>query len=286
MTAVHDIPATINALCTMGIIETNTDAGDELSGTTDGVVCLLKVEDEPKYVLKYDDPRSIAAVQSLHKAYQNSQLLPKLYYTAPDQSFMLYAYVPGTTHTNRGPKKDWLALLVKELLNHYAIDPHAEHWGRVELPARHWRDFNEESLRYARMDVKGILPDEDYEVVRAIMDPISQADGRYLLHGDAGVHNFVYRESTLAGVIDPSPMFGPVTYDFTYAFCSSPDDLNVETLFAAYELLSFQPITRTQLIYEVLLQLYCRIGICSRFHPHELEEYLQAWAYWKAQVSL
>ncbi|GGA10638.1 hypothetical protein GCM10008018_64920 [Paenibacillus marchantiophytorum] len=101
------------------------------------------------------------------------------------------------------------------------------------------------------------------------------------MHGDTGVHNFVFHESTLTGVIDPSPVVGPVIYDFTYAFCSSPDDLNLETLFATFNLLNHEPMEKSRLIEEIILQLYCRIGICVKVHPHDLEGYLKAWDYWK-----
>lgn len=78
---------------------------------------------------------------------------------------------------------------------------------------------------------------------------------KYLLHGDTGVHNFVFSNSVLTGIIDPSPMIGPVIYDFTYAFCSSPVDLDLETLLASFSLLSNVPIEKSRLIEEVVVQL-------------------------------
>lgn len=30
---------------------------------------------------------------------------------------------------------------------------------------------------------------------------------------------------------------------------------------------------------EVIIQLYCRIGICLKHHPHDLADYLKAWDY-------
>jgi hypothetical protein len=144
--------------------------------------------------------------------------------------------------------------------------------------------YNFPGMQDTRADVDKILSDEDYYKVKAIFVRIAADEGKltkYLLHGDTGVHNFVFHEEELKGVIDPSPMVGPMLYDFTYAFCSSPDDLNLETLLAAFALLHHEPIERTKLIAEVIFQLYCRIGICIRVHPHDLEDYLKAWDYWK-----
>ncbi|WP_282942628.1 hypothetical protein [Paenibacillus sp. RC67] len=124
--------------------------------------------------------------------------------------------------------------------------------------------------------------------MKSIVENISEIAGqriRYLLHGDTGIHNFVFNEHSLVGVIDPSPMIGPVLYDFTYAFCSSPDDLDQETLFSTFSFLNHEPLERSSLIEEVLFQLYCRIGICIQHHPHDLQSYLKAWDYWKTQIS-
>jgi len=52
----------------------------------------------------------------------------------------------------------------------------------------------------------------------------------FLLHGDCGVHNFIFNDNQLSGVIDPSPITGDPLYDFIYAFCSSPDELSKETI--------------------------------------------------------
>lgn len=133
-----------------------------------------------------------------------------------------------------------------------------------------------------------LLPVEDYEKIKSLLESTSGYEGyasRFLLHGDTGVHNFVFDQFTLSGVIDPSPMIGPVLYDFLYAFCSSPDDLNLETLLAAFDLLHQEHTDRSRLIEETLIQLYCWIGICSIHHPQDLNEYLKAWDYWKGLID-
>jgi hypothetical protein len=130
-----------------------------------------------------------------------------------------------------------------------------------------------------------VLPIEDYYKVKSLIESISKIDDKYLLHGDTGVHNFVFRDDELVGVIDPSPMVGPIIYDFTYAYCSSPDDLNLETLFVAFDLLNDNTMERSRLIEEVIFQLYCRIGICAKVHPHDLDDYLKAWDYWKVHLA-
>ncbi|MBO0586862.1 hypothetical protein [Sporosarcina sp. E16_8] len=140
------------------------------------------------------------------------------------------------------------------------------------------------SLESARVNIGDLLPHEDYYKVKSIVERIAsdeQQELKFLLHGDTGVHNFVFQHNRLTGIIDPSPIAGPIIYDFTYAFCSSPDDLDVETLLSVFSLLKQVPIGKVRLIEEVIFQLYTRIGVCVKVHPHDLEDYLKAWDYWR-----
>ncbi|MFF2091405.1 phosphotransferase [Paenibacillus sp. NPDC058174] len=255
-----------------------------LKGTTDGLVFLLEDINQVRYILKFDDPESMGLVSSFLTANEDSSLLPRLLYLADDNRYMLYSYQDGKTHVNRGPKKAWMSLLVKELLNKYEPYTGDEQWGRFQWPRESWLEFNEISYEQCKTDIAEFLPEEDHGLVKELIPKLygnAQLDERYLLHGDTGIHNFVFRDNRLVGVIDPSPMAGPVLYDFCYAFCSSSDDINENTLFAAYDLLDRCNVERVWLVEEVAFQLYCRIGICLRHHPEDLPGYLTAWSDWK-----
>lgn len=279
-----DLNSIIKELYEKGLIDNSVVATNNKNGSTDGLVYILSEQNEGKYVLKIDRPQQIRLAEQFLQTYRHINLLPKTVYTDPAKAFIVCSYITGTTHYNCGQKKDWLTLLVKELFNRYEKYPQTDKWGRLETPIQSWSEWNNRSLIDTRSDWGSLLSIEDYDRVESIVENISkreEQETRYLLHGDTGVHNFVFDEFTLVGVIDPSPMIGPLLYDFTYAFCSSPDDLNLETLIAAFSLLNHEPIETSWLIEEVIFQLYCRIGICIRHHPHDLEDYLKAWEYWK-----
>ncbi|MHA6534229.1 phosphotransferase [Paenibacillus sp. BAC0078] len=283
MLELAQISEIIDTLIQKGIIEGSCEVAGKLYGSTDGQVYRLAVSGEVKYVLKVDHPQSVSAAVDLHRAYAGSTLLAKLLYADPANTYMVYSYIEGTTHVQRGSKIKWLTLLVHHLLNHYEITQ-AEQWGGAGRLHDSWASFNSLSLEIARSSVGDLLPLEDYRKVKLLGEQISSCEDKYLLHGDTGVHNLVFREQELAGVIDPSPMAGPLIYDFTYAFCSSPDDLNLETLFTAYDQLKHKTVDRSRLIHEVIFQLYCRIGICARVHPQDLEDYLLAWENWRVHL--
>lgn len=280
-----DVNSIINTLYEEGIINNNVIATNNMNGSTDGIVYFLSQHDEEKYVLKIDRPHQITLTEQFLGTYRHLKLFPEILYTDPAKAYIVYTYITGTTHYNRGLKINWLTILVEELFNNYEKYVQNDKWGRLGSPIQSWREWNYRSLVDTRNDWGSLLSIEDYYRVESIFESLSKNEDhevRYFLHGDTGVHNFVFHENSLVGVIDPSPMVGPMLYDFTYAFCSSPDDLNLETLMAAFKLLHYESIERSRLIEEVIFQLYCRIGICIKHHPHDLEDYLKAWEYWKS----
>lgn len=256
-----------------------------LSGTTTGLVLRLESRQDSKYILKFDHPGQIGSVEQFLHTYEHSVLLPKVLFSAKDSSYFVYTFLEGTTHFNRGSKSSWMKILIMDLFNKYVEQEETNTWGRTEYPLKTWKQFNEISIDEARINLRNILSTEDYNYVKLKASKLFNDDAKqgrkYYLHGDTGVHNFVYNHATLTGVIDPSPMVGPIVYDFLYAFCSSPDDINTDTLFTASDLLEHGNIERTRWIKETLIQLYCRLGLSVRHHPNDLKEYMQAWQYWK-----
>ncbi|NJJ41126.1 phosphotransferase [Paenibacillus apii] len=275
----------INRIFQLHLINDEIVKIQRLSGTTSGRVYRLDSNQNNNYILKFDEPNQIQMVEQLLNTYQNSVLLPNVLFTAQDKSHFIYTYINGTTHINRGSKKKWLTILVNELFNKYSKYQHTDIWGRLEYPLRSWREFNEISIEEARINIGNSLTTDDYifvksQIIKLFGEEIVQGE-KYLLHGDTGVHNFVFDQFSLIGVIDPSPMVGPLIYDFIYAFCSSPDDINIDTLFAAQDNLKQGHIDKIRLIDEVSVQLYCRVGLSVKHHPNDLSEYLKAWEHWK-----
>ncbi len=276
----------IDRLVNQGLINSeDIEIGKLTSGTTNGTLFTIKTPEIPKYVVKIDQPKIISTTEDFLLTYKDVTLLPNVLYTDEKKEFIVYSYVFGETHINRGSKLEWMTILIEELLNKYEKVNKAN-WGRVNgIQRNSWADFNRSSLEFAQKDIGDVLPSEDHRRVELLVNKLESyehQEEKYYLHGDVGVHNFVYRDNKLNGIIDPSPLIGPKMYDFTYAFCSSPDDLNVSTLLSAYSLLTQDdPLSKERLLEEVLFQLYTRIGVCIRVHPHDLSDYLKAWKEWR-----
>ncbi|RDI41096.1 hypothetical protein [Falsibacillus pallidus] len=259
------------------------------SGTTDGVLYELHINKIPSYVIKIDNPMIISATHDFLNEYKNVRLLPDLLFSDVEKGFIVYSYISGETHFNRGLKIEWMTILIKELFNNYKKVDKITTWGRINGISRNtWSDFNQESFESAQMNIGDFLSSEDHKRVEKLANKLKEYphnEQKYYLHGDAGVHNFIYLDNQLRGVIDPSPLIGPSIYDFTYAFCSSPDSLDLNTLLPLFSLWEGgNSITEEQLLDEVLFQLYTRIGVCINVHPHDLDVYMVAWEKWKGYL--
>ncbi|WP_246293863.1 hypothetical protein [Paenibacillus planticolens] len=108
-----DVNSIINTLCEEGIIDNKVTATNNKTGTTDGIVYLLSEHEETKYVLKIDSPHQIALAEQFLRTYRYLALFPKILYTDPSKAYIVYTYMTGTTHYDRGLKINWLTILVK-----------------------------------------------------------------------------------------------------------------------------------------------------------------------------
>ncbi len=260
------------------------------SGTTRGVIYTLLLENNPTYVIKIDDPKIISSTKDFLLAYKEISVIPDVIYADENDNYIVYTYIPGETHNNRGSKLDWMTILIRELFTKYKKINNDTSWGRVNgIHRSTWSDFNYISFQLAHENIGNHLPNEDHRRVKELVEKLRDyhnKEEKYYLHGDTGIHNFVYYSNKLVGVIDPSPLIGPKIYDFTYALCSSPDSLNIETLLPLFALWKVNtPFTEERLIDEVIFQLYTRIGTCIKVHPQDLSSYMKAWTKWREYLS-
>ncbi|MGX1193046.1 phosphotransferase [Metabacillus sp. SLBN-84] len=260
------------------------------SGTTSGVLYTLLFDKNPAYVIKIDDQKIISSTKDFLLAYQEISVLPDVIYADENDKYIVYTYILGETHNNRGSKKEWMTNLTRSLFTKYYKVNDDISWGRVNGKYRStWSDFNSISFQLAQESIGNHLPNEDHRRVERLVEKLRDfhnEEEKYYLHGDTGVHNFIYYSNKLVGVIDPSPLIGPRIYDFTYAFCSSPDSLNIETLLPLFALWKENtPFTEERLIDEVIFQLYTRIGVCIKVHPHDLRNYMNAWSEWRKYLN-
>lgn len=275
-----DIKKIIIELIQNNIIHKEPTKFEQLSGGTVSKLYLIK-SNGIKYVVKLNNPQVIKSEASFLNYYKETTLLPKLLFVEPSYKYIVYSFINGSTNYDRKNKKEILKALVLGLLNNYKSVPDVIGWGWADQPTDSWQSFLTNEILEANKIIGSRLDINEHDFVFKLVQKIRSEISPYLLHGDCGVHNFIFNEQQLSGVIDPTPVIGEPIYDLIYAFCSSPDDLTKETLDYAMSHLMVEGENDKSFIYEkVIIGLYLRFGACIKHHPDDFEEYLKAWYYW------
>jgi RimJ/RimL family protein N-acetyltransferase len=284
----------LDTLRRMGIVPASSMLLPRMAGKTEGRVYAIAVDGLPRFILKYDELNYNRNATAFHREYSGCGWLPEVRFIDPEYRYFVYDYVAGQPGAAAAsiPKSEWMGQLVKNVVNQYRPASAAQGWGWLDEPLSPTRaDFLERRMGEARRRIGSALPLEDHIAVMQIVDAkFGQPEpAPYLLHGDCGVHNFLFGAEGLLGLIDPSPMIGPPIYDVLFAFCSTPDDLTSETLEASLRELNPRLLPGgarlgVQLAEDMLLALYSRIATCIKYGT-DATEYLRAWEHWKLQAG-
>ncbi|MED0961162.1 phosphotransferase [Bacillus paramycoides] len=253
-----------------------------LNGGTTSTVYLL----DEKYVVKLNKSEVVREEADFLSFYDGNTLFSTLLYKDPLNRYIVYSFLVGTTSCELGYKRSTLCTLVKEVINTYEIVLEVDGWGWKDSPLQSWAEFLLTNVMEARGNLRQYISDEEHQLVLTFVNSSKRGTGidrPFLLHGDLGLHNFIFRENKLYGVIDPLPVLGDPIYDLIYAFCSTPEDLTKEAIGYAIKPCIFHKKER-DLYEEIVIGLYLRIDTCIRHHPKDLEDYLVAWRYWMNEI--
>lgn len=240
---------------------------------------------DEQYVVKLNESDVIREEGYFLQFYKQDELFPKFLYKEPLNRYIVYSFLEGTTSCKLGHKRSVLCKLVKEVINKYEVATEVDGWGWKESPVQSWSEFLTTNVIEAHENVRRYISEEEYRTVLKLANRDAGINQPFLLHGDLGFHNFIFKENELHGVIDPLPVLGDPIYDLMYAFCSTPENLTKETIDYAMKQCVFHKKDR-DLYEEIVIGLYLRIDRCLRHHPKDLEDYLAAWRYWMGEVEV
>ncbi|ANC77477.1 hypothetical protein ABE65_011975 [Fictibacillus phosphorivorans] len=281
----RNIEEIIEELHLNNIIDHEPTEYKQLSGGTVSELYLLYI-DEKKYVVKINEAQVVESEANFLIHYKELNLLPNLIFVEESYDYIVYSFINGSTDYIRGNKKEMLTTLVQGLLNNYKTTSENIGWGWADQPTDSWESFLMNNIMEANKIIDSRLDKGDYDYILNLVPKVSTEKEPFLLHGDFGVHNFIFNDGKLCGVIDPTPVIGDPIYDLIYAFCSSPDDLTKETIDSAVNQFENNKGKNTSHLYEkVMIGLYLRLGTCIKHHPNDFEEYLNAWYYWRNLIS-
>ncbi|CAM3877820.1 phosphotransferase family protein [Alkalicoccus chagannorensis] len=281
-----NIEMVIDALVQQGILRAEEAALQEMSGGTVGHVYLLK-NSSRELVVKISPPEILEPEVKFLYFYRESPYVPHPVYVDPSFRYLVYEPLPGTSSVPVSMKKsELLSTLLTAFVSQYAGVPKERGWGATDEPSASWQDFLLEEIEEAQRVIGTHLEESDASFVRNLVLQTSEKKEPHLLHGDFGVHNFLFHEGKLSGILDPAPVLGDPVYDVVYAFCSSPEELHLQTLEEIEsELFEQTGWNLPDIFGQVVIGLYLRLAICLKHHPDDFPTYLEAWRYWKDIVE-
>ncbi len=278
-----NIEKIIKELQQNNILSTKQINYEQLNGGTVSELYLLH-NNGMKYVVKSNDSQVIKSEANFLDTYKDLNFLPQLLFVEESFNYFVYSFINGSTNYSKKNKKDMLCVLVNELINNYRPISQYIGWGWADEPTASWRSFLMTEILEANKIIGSQLSRNDFNLIQNLVKKNGNDHIPFLLHGDCGVHNFIFNNGRLTGVIDPTPVIGDPIYDLIYAFCSSPDDLTKATLDTAASQLVVINRNISNLYEQLLIGLFLRIGSCVKHHPDDIGAYLKAWEYWKRIV--
>jgi hypothetical protein len=197
----------INEIITKELLLEPVTQWSELKGGTMSMLGVLGTPEMPKRYVVKTNPRELVINETRFlKLYDGIDLLPSVQYVDPEFRYFVYDFIPGDTQYERGAKTALMHELTRQVINRYVRPEPGDHYEHLES-----RASMEESISYASSVIGSNLAPEDHELVAYIVhtqaERIANAD-KYVLHGDFGVHNFLFSGGKLSGVIDPIPAIG------------------------------------------------------------------------------
>jgi len=223
-----------------------------------------------KYLIKQNTKLVLQAEIEFLKI-NNSDMFQKIIYVDPKYDFVVYSFIPGDTMKHVDNIDDTIKKIVSitESYPNCSLDG----FGYLNEETSSWSRFLKDEVTYSSLNLKEHIPNK--KVVTGCISVLENYPfEKKLIHGDFGTHNFIQDNGVFVGVIDPMPVIGDYLYDLLFAIVSNVNILSSLSLEDIYALVD-EPAEKVKAMLTVVL--YCRISRCLKYHPQDIETYMQVW---------
>lgn len=201
----------------------------------------------------------------------NSDMFQKIIYVDPKYEFVVYKFIPGETMKHVDDIQDTIQKIVSIAKSYTNCT--LDGFGYLNEETSSWSRFLKDEVTYSSLNLKEHIPNK--KVVNNCINILERYPfDKKLLHGDFGTHNFIQDNGKLVGVIDPMPVIGDYLYDLLFAVVSNVNILSSVSLEDIYSLVD-EPVEKVKALLTVVL--YCRISRCLKYHPKDVDIYIDFW---------
>lgn len=239
----------------------------EMKNGTDSKVFLVN----DKYIFKFHNKNVIKAEFEFFNSYKN-ELNEQIIFVDKNFNYIVYKFI-----SNREKKfnEEDLIFKVKKYVENYP-DFAGDGFGFLFEEKKSWRDFLKFELNDKKEHALKVLDEGDYQkVVKAINIIDKYKFNKKLMHGDFGLHNILFLNGELVGIIDPQPLIGDSLYDFIFCVLSDEDVAKPEIISNIYSYVPNESKEKVDAM--ILFVLFGRIARCVKYHLSELNFFIDLW---------
>ena len=201
----------------------------------------------------------------------NLDMFQKIIYIDPKYDFVVYKFIPGETMKQIDDIEDTIKKIVSISTSYTNCT--LDGFGYLNEEVSSWIRFLKDEITYSSINLKKYIPNKKF--VNQCLDILEKYPfEKKLLHGDFGTHNFIQENGKLVGVIDPMPVIGDYLYDLLFAIVSNVNIISSLSLDDIYSLVD-EPQEKIKALLAVVL--YCRISRCLKYHPQDIDAYMEFW---------
>ena len=230
-----------------------------------------------KYLIK-QNVKSMLESEIEFLKHNTSDLFQKIIYVDPDFKFVVYEFIPGETMHQVNNVENTIQKIISTVSNYKPYDK--EGFGYFDEQVNSWTEFLESEIEYSSLNIENNdelpqIPSKE-KALESIKILEKYPFSKKLIHGDFGTHNFIKSDETnlLNGIIDPMTVIGDPLYDILFAFASNTQILSSLTLDKICELVN-EPKEKVSAL--LLIILYSRISRCLKYHPEDINIYIEWW---------
>lgn len=223
------------------------------------------------YYLVKQNTKLILKAELEFLKHNNSNIFQEILYVHPKYEYVVYKFIDGETMKHIDNVDD----TVKKLINitKSYINCNKDDFGYLNEETSTWTRFLKDEVVYSSLNLKEHIPSK--KLVNKCIETLENYPfDKKLLHGDFGTHNFIQKNGDLVGIIDPMPVIGDYLYDLLFAIASNVDILSSYSLEDLYSIID-EPPEKIRAMLTIVL--YCRISRCLKYHPQDLDIYMNYW---------
>ena len=226
-----------------------------------------------KYILKLADEMLIKRETIFFKK-NHFPLLEKLVFCDDKNRFLVFKFISGENLSiiTKENVEEYIKQIVEIAKNYKKT--YRKKYGYIYENYDTWYDFLKSEIDFN----KSFLPEEfnkkEENYVKRALENIKniKIDSRYI-HGDLGLHNIIFKNNKIKGIIDPTTVVGDYRYDIVYFVLSS---------YTISQHTNFEVLIKDlgeDVKYLLLILLYSRIEKTYKYNStqEEIDFYKKIW---------